>query len=102
MGGKLRGMKKLCLPVLFVFLLAACAGSDVPKAAGDEGPCSREPATSAPSPSPSEGGVSFATGKAILEGDDGSVLLDLEIADSPEQHQQGLMNRTELDDCSGM
>ena len=94
-------MKKLCLSVLFVILLGACAGSDAPGPAAQEGPCSKEPSSASPSPSASAG-VTFATGKAILEGDEGSVLLDIEIADSSEQHQQGLMNRTELDDCSGM
>ena len=97
-------MRKLSLPVLFILLMAACSsGSGASQAAGDEGPCPREPARTSPSATPSSGeGVTFATGKAILEGADGSVLLDIEIADSSEQHQQGLMNRTELAKCSGM
>lgn len=100
MNGKLRVMKKLCFPLLFVLLLAACAGSGTPGAASEEGPCQSEPSSA--HPSPSDGVVQFATGKAILEGDEGSVLLDIELADTPEQQQQGLMNRTDLDDCSGM
>ena len=101
MDGKLRVMKKLCLPVLLVFLLAACAGSSSSSAAKEGAPCSSEPANASPSPTSGEG-VTFATGKAILKGDEGSVLLDVELADTPEQQQQGLMDRTELDDCSGM
>lgn len=101
MDGKLRAMKNLFISLLCILFVTACAGSDAPGDSAEKGPCKSEPSTASPSPTSSEG-ATFATGKAILEGDDGSVLLDIELADSPEQHQQGLMNRTELDDCSGM
>lgn len=108
MDGKLLAMKsrlrRSCLAVVLILLLSACVDSDqstTPEA--KEGPCVKAPVSSEPSPGESpDGEVSFATGKAILEGDEGSVLLDIEIADSPEQQQQGLMGRSHLDECSGM
>jgi uncharacterized membrane protein (UPF0127 family) len=50
-----------------------------------------------PEPSPP-----FAEGRAILEGDDGSVHLRIEIAEQPSQQAQGLMFRECLASDSGM
>lgn len=75
--------------VSLLFVACADSGSEAPGAPG------------APeSEGRSEEG--FATGKVLLDGDDGSVLLDVEIADSPEQQARGLMHRTELADDAGM
>jgi uncharacterized membrane protein (UPF0127 family) len=41
-------------------------------------------------------------GTAIIETDGGAVLVEIEVADSPELQQLGLMHRTSLADDSGM
>lgn len=50
-----------------------------------------------PSPSPT-----FRRGTAILETDNGAVMVEIEVADKPEQHTQGLMDRESLDEDAGM
>ena len=80
-----------------VFLLvgASCGSSD---AEPQEATGSSAPSSSAPqSPAPS-----FATSAAIIETDDGPVLIDVEVAQTSEQRQHGLMNRTHLDEDAGM
>jgi uncharacterized membrane protein (UPF0127 family) len=89
-------MKTLVLTLCLVLLSACVDGGS--EAQEDSGPT---PGVSG-APSPTASGEGFATGKAILDGDDGSVLLDVEIADSPEQHSLGLMHRTELASDAGM
>ncbi len=44
----------------------------------------------------------FGTGTVILPGDDGSVLIDVEVADTPEARAQGLMFRESLPEDAGM
>lgn len=84
--GSLRAMKRLVTTLLVVAsLMAACSRSD----SQGTGP--------APSQSPT-----FRAGTAIIETDAGAVLVNIEVADSPELQQLGLMNRTSLDDDSGM
>lgn len=97
-------MKRLCLPVVLLVVFAGCVSDDQSSAVADNNaaPCKEESHPASPSTSPSSEVVEFATGKAILEGAEGAVLLDAEIADSPEKQQQGLMNRTSLPECSGM
>lgn len=51
----------------------------------------------APSPTPT-----FRKGTAIIETDDGAVMVEIEVADSPALHIQGLMHRDSLDDDAGM
>lgn len=87
-------MKRLLLLLLVVSAAAACAGGD--EDATPAAPACLAKATVAP-PEPD-----FYTGRAILKGDSGSVLIDLEIAETPEQQAQGLMERTCLGDRSGM
>lgn len=96
-------MKKIALVSILLLLFAAC-GRDEARS-GDEvtregTSCSApvdENGSPAPKPTPD-----FALGKAIIEGDDGSVLVNLEIAETPEQAAQGLMFRTNLDEDCGM
>jgi uncharacterized membrane protein (UPF0127 family) len=60
-------------------------------------------ADTCPSPTASEiAEAEFAEGRGLLDGDDGSTLIDVEIAETDEQHQLGLMNRTCLDEDQGM
>lgn len=96
-------MKRLCLLAVLLVAFASCVRDDQSSTvAGNAAGCSEDSHPADPSPTASPEGVEFATGKVILEGEEGSVLLDAEIADLPEQQQQGLMNRTSLPDCSGM
>lgn len=55
----------------------------------------------APSPT-ARPGPSFPTGQVIIDMGDDSVLVDVEIAQTPEQRAYGLMNRESLDAGSGM
>ena len=71
--------------VLVVSLLTACRGAD----SGAPG--------SAPSASPT-----FRHGTAIIETDAGAVMVQIEVADSPELQQRGLMGRDSLEDDAGM
>lgn len=44
----------------------------------------------------------FPRGTVLIETEDGSKLLDVEVAETSEQHQYGLMFRESLDEDSGM
>ena len=44
----------------------------------------------------------FRTGTAIIETDGGAVMVEIEVADSPEQQALGLMHRESLPDDAGM
>ena len=60
-------------------------------------------ADTCPTPTaPEIAAAEFAEGRGLLDGDDGSTLIDVEIAETEEQHQLGLMNRTCLDEDRGM
>ena len=54
-----------------------------------------------PGASPTES-PSFRRTTVIIETDDGSVLVEAEVADNPEKRARGLMERTELADDAGM
>jgi uncharacterized membrane protein (UPF0127 family) len=69
-------------------LSIACGSSNGSAAARGEAP-----------PSPS---VTFAQAKALLDTDEGSVLIDVEVAETDEQRARGLMHRESLDNQSGM
>lgn len=75
-------MRRLLI-ALTVFL-AGCSGGD-------------ETATDLPRGSPT-----FRQTAVIIETDDGPVLVNAEVADTPERQQFGLMHRTELADDAGM
>jgi hypothetical protein len=79
--------------LLLTIALAGACDSD----AGDgvAGAC---PTPTAPEIAAAE----FAEGRAILDGDEGSTLIDIEIAETSEQHQLGLMHRSCLEDDKGM
>ena len=62
--------------------------------------CSNEPSSDdavQPSPSPT-----FRKGTAIIETDRGAVMVEIEVADSPELQALGLMHRESLADDAGM
>ncbi len=62
-------------------------------------------ATPSPSPAITEGrstGVTFGHGKVLIDTDEGSVIVDVELAENEQQRQQGLMFRESLDDTAGM
>jgi len=77
------------LAAVVALALAAC-GSD------DDG---SESAGTTPSPSPS---MTFSAGRVLLDTEEGSTLIDVEVADSAKERQLGLMHRESLDDDSGM
>lgn len=83
-------LSALCVALL---LATACGGSEDVAAPADD--CDAKATVPAPDPD-------FYTGRAILKGDEGSVLLDLEIAETPEQQALGLMHRTCLGHRDGM
>lgn len=86
-----------------LLLFAACDrnGASNEEEATREGTSCSEPVdqngSPAPKPSPD-----FALGKAIIEAEDGSVLVNLEIAETEAQRAQGLMFRTSMDEDCGM
>lgn len=77
--------RRLVLVVVTAFLLGSCYSSS--DEAHDELP---------------EGSPTFARGNAVIETDEGSVLVRAEVAETPEQHQFGLMHRTSLPEDGGM
>ena len=74
-----------CAALCFV-LFVSCGGSSDPGSAG---------ATPASSPT-------FRHGTAIIETNDGAVLVNIEVADTPEQRALGLMHRESLAEDAGM
>ena len=87
-------MKNIVVLLIALIALVGCSRNS------DDGPLSSggsEPSPTYPLPTPP-----FAEGRALLAGDDGSTLIDLEIAETDQQRQQGLMYRTELAEDEGM
>jgi uncharacterized membrane protein (UPF0127 family) len=82
-------MRLIVIGVACAALLGAC-GSDEPEAAPG------------PSTSPSGSSVAFDAAQALIDTQDDSVLVNIEIADSEAARQQGLMGRTSLEDNAGM
>ena len=86
-------VKKIVVVVLVALSGVACDGGDA------------EEVVPSPSPVATEGsasGVTFNPGKVLIDTDEGSVILDVELAENDEQRQQGLMFRESLDETSGM
>jgi uncharacterized membrane protein (UPF0127 family) len=75
-----------------LLFLAACDSDDT-SASADTCPTPTAPEIAA---------AEFEEGRGILDGEEGSTLIDLEIAETAEQQQLGLMNRTCLDEDRGM
>ena len=84
-------MRNRIVVVAVVMSLALFACGD------DDG--SEDGALASPSPSPSG---EFGVGRVLLDTDEGSQLIDVEVADTPELRQLGLMHRKSLDDDAGM
>lgn len=78
-----RAMRKL-IAVLTILVAGACAGE-------------AEETSAQPGASPT-----FRRAPVIIETDDGSVLVNAEVADTQERRTLGLMHRTELADDAGM
>ncbi|MGH2754450.1 MAG: DUF192 domain-containing protein [Actinomycetota bacterium] len=76
-----------------VLLLGACGGDGEREASADDCP---EPTA------PEIAAAEFAEGRGILDGEEGSTLIDVEIAETDEQRQLGLMHRTCLEEDAGM
>lgn len=76
---------RLACVALCLALFAACGGND------------RTTADPGPSLSPD-----FRTGTVIIETDDGAVMVEVEVADTDEQQQLGLMHRESLPADAGM
>ena len=87
-------MKRSILLTMVALLVAGCGGSAEDAASPGES-CGAKATVAPPDPD-------FYTGRAILKGDEGSTLIDLEIAETPEQQAQGLMHRTCVGDKHGM
>ncbi|MDQ3941105.1 MAG: DUF192 domain-containing protein [Actinomycetota bacterium] len=84
--------RALTWSLFVVVLLGACDG------AGDRAGSSRSEETSA-HPLPTH---TFATGKVLIDTDDGSVLIDVEIAETEDERALGLMHRDSLAQDAGM
>jgi uncharacterized membrane protein (UPF0127 family) len=72
--------------ILAISVLSACSGDQ-----------SESPAR--PSPAPS---TTFARANLLLDTNEGSQLVEVEVAETPEQHELGLMHRESLPENSGM
>jgi uncharacterized membrane protein (UPF0127 family) len=83
-----RGMA--CGVLLACLMIGSCGENDDP-AAG--------PRETQASPSPS---VTFDTATALIDTDEGSVLIDVEVAETDRQREVGLMNRESLPKDAGM
>lgn len=86
-------MKRSILVLLAGALLASCGGDDSTRPPASSDCDAAEAASEDPC---------FYRGRAILKGEGESVLLNVEIAETSQQHATGLMGRTSLDDDSGM
>ena len=95
-------MRILVVAFLLTFFVA-CGGNDPePVSQGDPSPTtSPEETIATPSPTPSST-VVFEPAKVLIDTGGGSVLIDAEKAETPEQHSQGLMHRTSLPEDAGM
>lgn len=80
--------------LLVCAVLAACGGR------GGAGPAASQSPGCEPTPPP--GAPRFDVASALLEGDEGSVLITVEVAEKPEQHAFGLMERDCLPEDHGM
>jgi len=80
--------------LLIALLIGACGGRDSGEAARQPDGC--------PSPTAPQPGPTFGTGRALIDTDEGSVLVDLEVAERDEQRFRGLMFRECLPADSGM
>jgi len=89
--------------VLVAILLAACGGDETtdPISVADPTPPAPSESEVIAGPSPSST-VTFDPAKVLIDTESGSVLIDAEKAETPEQHSLGLMHRASLADDAGM
>lgn len=85
-------MRSLIVAAVVLISLGACS---------EQNATSNPPEASCASESPI-GEVSFGTGSALIDTAEGSQIVKIEIADSPEERALGLMNRPSLGDDCGM
>jgi uncharacterized protein len=71
-------------------MIGSCGGSD-------DGASQRGQAPASPSPS-----ATFDSATALIDTDEGSVLIDVEVAETDRQREVGLMNRESLPQDAGM
>jgi uncharacterized protein len=83
-------MRRSVAALLLCLLAASCDAE--PETARD-----REPKTALPSGAPT-----FPPGKALIDTGQDSLIIDVEVAETPEQHGFGLMFRESLGERSGM
>lgn len=88
--------RSFVLVVVAAAVFSACAGGEAGMSDGMQTPGASAPAA-APSPT-----ATFRYGTAIIETDDGAVMVEIEVADRPELQAQGLMYRESLDADAGM
>lgn len=81
----------VCCMAFLLVVLPACDRAPEPDAAEPT------PAPTWPMPSPP-----FGTGRALLNGENGSTLIDIEVAETPLQRMQGLMHRDSMPEDEGM
>ena len=92
------------LAAVFLLLLATSCGGDDPGLDVGGGNAGAPTATAQdPTPTPlASSTVTFEPAKVLIDTGDGSVLIDAEKAETPDQHALGLMHRTSLAEDSGM
>lgn len=94
-------LPRLVLVVTVLLATSACA-QDEPVTNVAPPPTTPPPAaTQQPSASPAPA-PSFAPAKVLIDTEEGSVIIDAEKAETPEQRALGLMHRTALDEDAGM
>ncbi len=87
---------KLAVLLSLCVMLAGCSREQqAPQAAAS--PPASPSAQAVPGPTPS-----FAPARVLIDTEEGSVIIDAEKAETPEQRSVGLMHRTSLDDDAGM
>jgi uncharacterized membrane protein (UPF0127 family) len=79
--------RSIAAALMAALFVSACYGDDTP------------PPTVRPTPAPS---VTFARANLLLDTKEGSKLIDVEVAETREQHELGLMHREALPKDSGM
>lgn len=98
-----RMLPRLVALMLVVLGLGACSENE-PAADVVTAPSSPAVATepTGPTPPTPTTAPAFAPAKVLIDTDEGSVIIDAEKAETPEQRAIGLMHRTELDADAGM
>lgn len=92
-------MRLLAAVLVCLFAISCGRTEAVSEGSATSSPASSPAGTAAPSPAP---GQTFAPGKVLIDTAEGSVLIDVEKAETPEQRAQGLMFRESLPRDEGM